>query len=118
MGHTCEWYNSACILCKLRCDHNFGADGKCTICKCTHGGDDHYITITTDYCGLNASVSEKFVPYSTTLYELLNMTWESGYSYAITQYIFLIDGVRISSSTVLGKYGNSVEISTLAITQN
>ena len=120
-GHTCEWYNSACVLCALRCDHNFNANGKCTICNCTYAGEDHYITVTTDYWGNgvhNAFVSTKFVPYSTTLYDLLEETWEAGYSYAITQYIFLIDGVQLSSSTVLGKYGNSVEISTLAITQN
>lgn len=118
VGHTCEWYNSACILCNLRCDHNFGADGKCTICKCTHGGDDHYVYIEVNYGGINTGVKGYFLPYSTTLYDLLDETWEAGYSYAITQYIFLIDDVRISSSTVLGKYGNSVEISTLAITQN
>ena len=120
-GHIHEWYNSACVLCDLRCDHNFNANGKCTICNCTHGGEDHYITVTTVYLdnGIhNAFVSTKFVPYSTTLYELLEDVWEAGYSYATTQYIFLIDDVRISSGTVLGKYGNCVEISTLAITQN
>ena len=120
VGHTHEWYNSACILCALRCDHNFGADGKCKICKCTHGGEDHYITVTTDYWandGVNAFVSEKFVPYSTTLYELLNMTWEAGYSYATQRYRFFIADNEISSGTILGKYGNNVEITTLAIAQ-
>lgn len=118
VGHTHEWHNSACVLCAQRCSHNFGADGKCLICKCTHGGNDHYITVTTDYWaneGISEFVSEKFVPYSTTLYDLLNMTWEAGYSYATQYYRFFIGGSEISGSTVLGSYGNNVEITTLAI---
>lgn len=118
VGHTHEWHNSACVLCAQRCSHNFGADGKCLICNCTHGSEDHYITVTTDYLdnGVNNTfMSEEFVPYSTTLYELLNMTWEAGYSYATQYYRFFIDDSEISSNTVLGRYGDNVEITTLAI---
>ena len=118
VGHIHEWYNSACVLCAERCSHSFAEDGKCSICKCTSGGDDHYITVTTDYWAngdMNAFVSEKFVPYSTTLYELLDMTWEAGYSYATQYYRFFIADSEISSNTVLGRYGDNVEITTLAI---
>ena len=112
--HVHTWVNSQCTGCWEWCNedlsHTF-ADGTCTNCGCTFGGEDHYIYLLVEglYEGIESDIYYH-IHYSTTLTQFLESIKDYYNPIDFTYYLINKSNmtVQINESTVIGTYGSSL----------